>query len=148
MPASYPKSARLRKARDFPALLSRGDVFPGRQCLVRRLPNGRTGARLGISTPRKYGGSVRRNRFRRLVREAFRTLREQLGPNDYLVSPRKGLEEPSFEGVRADLLATLTRAPAPQRTSTGRRTPGSGARAGDGGPRASRAGGGDEPCAR
>ena len=52
--------------------------------------------RLGVAAPRAYGGAVRRNRFKRLVREAFRSLRADLGAVDVFVAPRRGnLESPA-----------------------------------------------------
>ena len=81
MPAhsTYPKNARLRRKADFARVLSTGDVFPGREALVRRAPNDVGHARLGLSTPRRYGNAVRRNAFRRLAREAFRTRSARAG---------------------------------------------------------------------
>jgi ribonuclease P protein component len=117
---AFPKRARLTRKREFALVLARGQVFPGRECLVRRLANDGGRARLGISTPRRYGSSVARNRFRRLVREAFRRVQEALGPHDFLVSPRKGLEVPTLEGVREDLLRTRTASAAPPRGPGGR----------------------------
>lgn len=112
---SYPKDARLRRRPDFRRILAHGEVYPGRQALVRRLANDAGQARLGISTPRAYGSAVRRNRFRRLVREVFRGLRAELGSYDYLVSPRRHLAEPTLEGLRDDLLRTRAATPAPPR---------------------------------
>lgn len=112
---TYPKTARLRRRREFQRVLAHGDVFPGREALVRRAPSRLPHARLGISTPKGYGKAVRRNVFRRLVREAFRTMRGRLGSYDYLVSPRRHLERPTLEGLREDLLRTLTGTPAPPR---------------------------------
>ena len=93
-------------------------MYPGRQCLVRRLANGRSYARLGIAAPRRYGKAVRRNRFRRLVREAFRLESSELGAYDYFVSPRRSLQEPTLEGIRADLVSTRHRSPAAPRRRT------------------------------
>jgi ribonuclease P protein component len=106
-PHRYPPSARLRDPRDFRRILSRGRVLPGREVLVRGLLNEVGGARLGISAPRRYGGAVERNRFRRLVREAFRLHRDQLDALDLLVSPRRLLGRPTLEGISQDLLAFL-----------------------------------------
>jgi ribonuclease P protein component len=109
----YPRSARLRLPGEFRRVLATGDAWPGREAIVRRAPNDVGNARLGISTPRRYGSSVARNRFRRLAREAFRRMREGLGPYDYVVSPRKGLEVPTLAGLQADLRSTTERPPAP-----------------------------------
>ena len=116
---TYPKQARLLKRGEFQRVLGRGEAYPGRQALVRRAANRQGRARLGISTPRGYGKAVQRNTFRRLVREAFRHLQNELGAYDYLVSPRRHLEHPTLEGVRADLLRTRTASPAPPRAHTG-----------------------------
>jgi len=118
MPASFtlPKRARLLRRPAFQHVLREGEVYPGREVLVRRAPNTIGRARLGIATPRRYGGAVRRNRLRRLVREAFRLAQEELGAFDYFVSPRKQLAEPSLGGIRGDLCSTRTRSPlAPRR---------------------------------
>ncbi|MDJ0974815.1 MAG: ribonuclease P protein component [Planctomycetota bacterium] len=112
---ALPKRARLRHRAAFQRILKAGEVFPGREVLVRRLANDCGHARIGISTPRRYGSAVRRNRLRRLVREAFRALQEELGGFDYLISPRKHLEEPTLAGITRDLDSTRTRAPLPPR---------------------------------
>ena len=117
MTAHYPRTARIRRPADFRRLLRAGEVFPGREVLVRRVPNEHGEARLGIAAPRRYGPAVRRNRFRRLVREAFRAVRAELGAYDYFVSPRRHLTEPTLLGIRADLVSTRTRRPAPRRAS-------------------------------
>lgn len=41
-------------------------------------PNGLLHSRLGVTTTRKLGNAVVRNRARRLVREAYRTHRQEL----------------------------------------------------------------------
>jgi ribonuclease P protein component len=83
----------------------------GAQVLVRHVesPSGRP--RLGVSSPRRYGSAVVRNRFRRLVRAAFRSLAGSLPARDWLVEPRGDLKTPTLDGIRADLLAAAGRAP-------------------------------------
>ena len=100
---TYPRSARLRLDRDFRAVLAHARAVPGRECLVRVARRVEGGARLGIASPRGMGGAVTRNRFRRLVREAFRARRARLGPVDLLVSPRRGLVAPTLAGITEDL---------------------------------------------
>jgi len=104
-PAPYPKWARLRKDRDFLAVRNRGRRVTGSQCQVRVVQNELGRPRLGLATPKKYGNAVRRNRFRRLARTAFRLLGRSLGARDLLVEPRRGLGEPSLEGILQDLRA-------------------------------------------
>ena len=115
---TYPKHVRLRRKGEFRRVLDAGEVFPGREALVRRAPNRLGHARLGLTTPRRYGNAVRRNAFRRLVREAFRLVRARLGPYDYVVSPRRGLDEPTLAGLVRDLERTETTRPAPPRSGS------------------------------
>jgi ribonuclease P protein component len=109
MAATHPKAARLRLDRDFRLVRSRGRAVTGAQTTVRVLATeGRP--RLGVAAPRAYGNAVRRNRFRRLVREAFRAVAASLPPCDLLVAPRRDLGEPTLDGLRADLVAAAARA--------------------------------------
>ena len=111
---AYPKEARLRLRRDFLAVRSRGRRFTARLCVVRTLAASGAAARLGIAAPRAYGKAVRRNRFKRLVRAAFRRVRARLRPVDLLVEPRRDLgdeREPTLADLEADLLAAAGRGP-------------------------------------
>jgi hypothetical protein len=66
-----PESGTAPQGPDLP-VRTRGRRFVGAQVMVRR--ERRRSARLGVSSPKKYGDAVRRNRFRRLVRAAFRAV--------------------------------------------------------------------------
>lgn len=77
---------------------------------MRALPSPDGVPRLGIAAPRRYGNAIRRNRFRRLVREAFRLASADLGRFDYLVTPRKALGEPTLAGITGDLHAAHRKA--------------------------------------
>ena len=111
--AGHPPSARLRRPAEFQRVLREGRVHPGREVLVRLVPNACGRARLGVAASRRYGNAVVRNRFKRLVREAFRSLAAELGPLDVFVAPRRGLVTPTLEGIRADLRAAPAKAHAP-----------------------------------
>jgi ribonuclease P protein component len=54
-------------------------------------PNGLAFGRLGLGVSMKHGNAVRRNRVKRLCREAFRLIRSQLPTGfDYMILPRAG----------------------------------------------------------
>jgi ribonuclease P protein component len=110
--ATFPREARLRRRADFTRVLNTGRLHAGRECVVRVARGALGHARLGVGAPARYGSAVRRNRFRRLVREAFRHLRGTLPAVDLLVAPRRGLVEPTLAGLRADLEAAVARRPA------------------------------------
>lgn len=107
---AYPRAARLRRRAEFVRILRSGRATPGRECVVRTIAAPGSIARLGIAAPRRYGNAIRRNRFRRLVREAFRLSASDLGAFDYLVTPRKALREPTLDGIARDLRAAHARA--------------------------------------
>jgi len=70
--------------------------------------------RLGVGVSTRHGGAVRRNRIKRLCREAFRLVRGELpGGWDFMVIPRVGGEF-TLEGLMASirsLAEQLTRRP-------------------------------------
>ena len=65
---------RLRKTGDFKAVYSRGRSFVHPVMVVYVLKNEGDIVRFGFSVSKKLGGSVERNRIKRRLREASRTL--------------------------------------------------------------------------
>jgi ribonuclease P protein component len=79
---AFPKSHRLHSRRDF-GLVYDAKVRDSRgPLMVYARPNDLSHCRLGLSTSRKVGTAVRRNRIRRLLRESFRHLQHDL-PTGY-----------------------------------------------------------------
>lgn len=87
---SFPKTHHLRKPSEFSAVYAR-KMRAGDHCLlVFVAPNECDHCRLGMSvSKRTHGHAVRRNRMRRLLREAFRLEQHNLPEGlDIVVVPR------------------------------------------------------------
>jgi ribonuclease P protein component len=70
---AHPKSKRLRKRREFLTVQEGGSRIALPSCiLLLAARRDDQPPRLGITVTRKFGDAVRRNRAKRLIREAFR----------------------------------------------------------------------------
>lgn len=68
----------LRNNSHFQRVYRKGRYKVGRYIVMYILPN-RTGInRIGITTGRKFGNSVQRNRMKRLIREAYRSIEDSV----------------------------------------------------------------------
>ena len=76
----------INQSRDFQKIYARGKFFVS-PVLVSYIMKSRRGSslRIGITTSKKTGNAVRRNRSRRVIREAFRALRAGVSPGYDLV---------------------------------------------------------------
>ncbi|MBI2560128.1 MAG: ribonuclease P protein component, partial [Planctomycetes bacterium] len=79
MNARFPKSERLLKRKEFQSVFDEGRTFRNNELLVYALPNGMNKSRLGLVVGKKVGNAVRRNRVKRILREAFRLNKGLLG---------------------------------------------------------------------
>ena len=88
----FRRRQRLRTGREFDAAFKGGARAEGRLFLLVAARNGRPFDRLGLAVSRRVGGSVERNRVRRLLRESFRRLERPPGPGvDLVVVARAAL---------------------------------------------------------
>jgi ribonuclease P protein component len=91
--SSFPRRLRLRRHGDFRRLLKQGRRSGDRRLLVWALPNELEYTRLGLVVGRQHGSAVRRNRIKRVIREAFRLSRRNLPRGfDLACAPRRGAE--------------------------------------------------------
>jgi ribonuclease P protein component len=94
----------LRSKEDFARLSARGRTRTDRLLVVHFVANAREHDRFGISTGRRLGGAVVRNRVRRRIREILRAApRGAPGGWDILVVARPASTSASFDELRAAL---------------------------------------------
>jgi ribonuclease P protein component len=86
----FPRSLRLRSAADFRRVYEQGERAGDAYLLLIAAHNDLPWTRMGVSVSRRHGNAVRRNRKKRLLREAFR-LSQQLVPAglDLILIPRQ-----------------------------------------------------------
>ncbi|MBQ8076928.1 MAG: ribonuclease P protein component [Eubacterium sp.] len=83
------KSQTLKENKDFRRLYYRGKSVAS-PCLVTYAMRSRGGVRYGITTSKKIGNAVERNRSRRVIRAALAGLEEQIGGNWDIVFVARG----------------------------------------------------------
>ena len=89
------KYLRLKKQADFQRLFQKGKrAFSPSLSVIYRPSNKMT---MGISIGKKHGKSVQRNRIKRLLREAFRAVQDEMNGNYSLVLIPKVREEYSVK---------------------------------------------------
>ena len=96
---------RLKKAKDFDRVFRAGKrAFTNRLTLI-YLPAKTVKA--GYAVGKKHGKAVKRNRIKRLLREAFRTVPPEIGGNWFFVVIPKVSEEYTYAGYVKDLRYAL-----------------------------------------
>lgn len=100
--SGLPKENRLRKRSEFQAVYKKGKRIQGRFMTAFIMPSETSFQRIGITASKKaIGNAVKRNRSRRLLREAFRLSKEELGKldrnYDWVLNARKQLLEVKLE---------------------------------------------------
>ena len=93
----------LRRPADFQAVYDRRRSAADGTLVVYARENGLGYSRVGLSVSKKFGPAVRRNRIRRLLREAFRLSKEELPVGYDLVLVPRPRDEYELNDIRNSL---------------------------------------------
>jgi ribonuclease P protein component len=104
----FPKKARLLKRSDFLSMKGSSRRIVGKTLCLDLRPSSKGLSRLGITASGKYGSSCERNRFKRLVREAFRTHQTEWDPTDIHIVPRQRAKSAKLSDILSDFKALRT----------------------------------------
>ena len=127
--ATLPAHLRLKTQRDFRAVYGRGRRASGDWVTVVVWPRreGEVEApRLGVSVSKDHGGAVRRNKLKRVLREAFRLERERMPQScDVVLIPKRRDDDLPLHELRPELARLVEKAfhkpPQPRRGRRRRR---------------------------
>ena len=102
---------RLRHRNDFKRLREQGRSWTGAGLLLSVLPNHLPHNRYGFVVGKRLGNAVQRNRLRRRLREAMRSLDSHLQQgHDLVIVGRQGSNTKSYWDLRETLITLVRRA--------------------------------------
>ncbi len=106
---SFPKVVHIRSRLDFSRVYDQGQKRSDGLLMVAARRTGEPITRLGLAVSKRSGNAVRRNRWKRLLREAFRQTRRQLPSGlDVVVQPRAA-QPPPLDAMRRSLITLIER---------------------------------------
>lgn len=103
----FHKADRVVRQSDFDRARASDYVASDHVLVIKGVPNGLNHSRLGLAVSRQVGNAVLRNRWKRILREAFRLQRDSIPAGwDFVVRPRRGACPKS--GPAADSMVRLS----------------------------------------
>lgn len=98
------KTVPVKKNYEFNRVFRKGKFFAGKFIILYSLKNYRGNSRMGITTSKKVGNSVKRNRLRRLIKENYRLYEDYIKEgNDLVFVARSNLEMPDFYDIKKEM---------------------------------------------
>ena len=120
-PNRFPKAYRLLKRPEFQRTFAARHSVADQCLVIYGVPNELPHSRLGLVVSKKVGNAVVRNRWKRCIREAFRTQTSNLPPGwDFVVLPKRGAHPISASVARS--VHQLTKRLAKRRSQGGPRS--------------------------
>jgi ribonuclease P protein component len=104
----FSKRMRLLRPSDFERVFAAKRSVSDASIVLYGAPNELDHPRLGLVVSRRVGGATQRNRWKRLLREAFRQVRAELPPLD-LVCVVRSTAPPTLASLRATFLRLANR---------------------------------------
>jgi ribonuclease P protein component len=106
-----PRRERITAERDFKPVFEEGKVFRGEIFKVYVLKNGRLGRRAGFIAGRTVGNACRRNRAKRLLKEAYRRTKNRMKPGGFnlVFIAKPGMAEAAYARVETEMIKALER---------------------------------------
>lgn len=105
------KDEKLLKKAQFDAVFNARKSAGNKRLVIHWADNDLGHPRLGLVVSTRYGNAVERNRFKRRIREIFRTHKSLMASRDIVVLPSKKPEgkDSSFDELREAFLKLLKR---------------------------------------
>jgi ribonuclease P protein component len=104
----FPKRVRLLRASEFERVFAARASAADASVILHGAANELRHPRLGLVVSRRVGGAVARNRWKRMLREAFRSVQIRLPALDLICIPRAS-SPPPIEVLKASLLQLAAR---------------------------------------
>lgn len=102
MAQKFPARLRVTRQCDFQRAFARGSRAADRRLRVWVAANDLDHARLGVAVGKRHGNAVRRNRLKRVTREAFRLALDAFPPSvDIICMPRYDVELNSTDCIES-----------------------------------------------
>lgn len=106
----FMKYEKLRRSWQFEKVYKHGNKYISEPFIVYVLPNNNKSVRIGLTVTKKVGKSVCRNRIKRIIREALRSINGICSGNDIVIVARKSSIDIKYSEAKEILNYLLNRA--------------------------------------